>query len=59
MDRRYQSRKFLLAGAAFLAGVPLLCVGLISADQWVSYTTWVVGLYMAGNVTDQAVSKDG
>lgn len=58
-DTRYASRKFMLAAAAFVAGIPLLCVGLISADQWVSYTTWVVGLYCAANVGDQAVTKNG
>lgn len=56
-DSRYASRKFLLASAAFVAGTSLLVAGLISPDQWVSFTTWVVGLYLAGNVADQAVTK--
>lgn len=59
MDKRWASRKFLLAAAAFVAGIPLLCAGLISADQWVTLTTWIVGLYGLANVSDQAVTKNG
>lgn len=51
------SRKFWLTAAAFLVGIPMVCFGLLTPDQWVSYTTWIVGLYMAGNVGDTAANK--
>ena len=57
MDARYASRKFVLSCAAFLAGTGLLIAGLISSDQWVTFTQWIVGLYLAANVGDQAVTK--
>lgn len=59
MDTRFASRKFILSCAAFLVGLPMVFMGLLTPDQWVSYTTWVLGLYMAGNVGDQAVTKGG
>lgn len=51
-DRRYASRKFLLACAAFLAGLVLLALGKITSQQWVDFTQWIVGLYMVGNIGD-------
>jgi len=56
-DRRYLSRKFWLAAAVYATGVPLLCFGLLTPDQWVSLTTWVLGLYLGANVADQAATK--
>lgn len=53
-DRRYASRKFILACAAFLAGCGFLIAGKVDAAQWQSFVVWVVGLYMAGNVGDTA-----
>lgn len=55
-DTRYASRKFILASAAFVVAVPLLAFDLITSEQWVSFTTWIVGLYLAANVGDQAVT---
>jgi outer membrane lipopolysaccharide assembly protein LptE/RlpB len=52
MDRRYASRKFLLAVAAFLAACGFLLAGKIDAAQWIAFVEWIVGLYMAGNVGD-------
>lgn len=57
IDRRFASRKFLLTCVAYATGVPLVCVGILTPDQWVSFTTWVLGLYLAANVSDQAVTK--
>lgn len=57
-DRRYMSRKFRLALAAWLAGTTGWAVGfalnlpIMSTDQWILFTQWIVGLYMAGNVGD-------
>lgn len=56
-DRRFVSRKFLLACAAWLAGVVFFSIGKIDAAQWLSQSAWVLGLYLAGNVADQAVTK--
>lgn len=55
-DKRFASRKFILACAAFLAALALLAVGLITSEQWVSFNTWLLGLYLAANVGDQAVT---
>lgn len=57
MDNKFQSRKFILACAAFVAAIPLLCVGLITSDQWISFNTWLVGLYLAANVTQKATTN--
>jgi uncharacterized membrane protein YiaA len=57
MDNRYASRKFLLACAAFVAGLVFFAIGKIDAAQWLSQSAWVLGLYLAGNVGDQAVTK--
>jgi hypothetical protein len=56
-DARFASRKFLLAACAFVSGIPLLCAGQISSAQWVSYTTWVLGLYFGANVADTFVDR--
>jgi uncharacterized membrane protein YiaA len=56
-DTRYASRKFLLACAAFVAGLVFFSIGKIDAAQWLSQSAWVVGLYLAGNVADQAVTR--
>ena len=55
-DSRYASRKFLLACIAFVAGLGLFIAGKIDAAQWLSQSAWVLGLYIAGNVTDAAVT---
>lgn len=55
-DKRYASRKFILACAAFVAALALLATKLITSDQWVSFNTWLLGLYLAANVGDQAVT---
>lgn len=57
MDTRYASRKWLLAVAAFLASVAFFALGRLTADQWISLTTWVLGLYGASNVAHVAASK--
>ncbi|TWI04815.1 hypothetical protein IP90_00953 [Luteimonas cucumeris] len=56
-DRRLYSRKFWLAASAFLAGVVFFALGKLDAAQWMGLTTWVLGIYCAGNVGDQAVTK--
>lgn len=56
-DTRYMSRKFILACAAWVAGVVFFAVGKLDAAQWMSHTVWVLGIYSASNVSDQAVTK--
>lgn len=49
--------KFKLTCAAFLTALGLLLGGKIDAAQWVSFATWVLGLYFAANVGDSIVTK--
>ncbi len=57
-DSRYASRKFLLASAGWLAGVVFFALGKLDASQWMSQSAWVLGLYLAANVSDQVASRD-
>ena len=56
-DRRYASRKFLFAVVVWLAG----CIGwwmqMMDVDQWIQFSKWTLGLYMAGNVGDTFVTN--
>lgn len=56
-DTRYASRKFILACAGWTAGVVFFALGKLDAAQWMSQSAWVLGLYLAANVGDQAVTK--
>lgn len=56
-DSRYASRKFILACAAFLAALALFIAGKMNADQWIGVTTWLVGLYLTGNIAQAALGK--
>jgi hypothetical protein len=57
IDRRWASRKFALACAGWLAGVVFFAMGKMDAAQWLTQSAWVLGLYMAGNVGDSAVTR--
>ena len=57
MDSRYASRKFLLAASLLIAAIALLVAGLIDAATWERFSTWVLGLYITGNVTTHAVVR--
>jgi hypothetical protein len=50
MDTRYASRKFILAAFLLLAALGLLIAGLIDQATWEGFSTWVLGLYITGNV---------
>lgn len=56
-DRRFASRKFLLACAGLITGIVFFALGKLDAAQWLSQSAWVLGLCMAGNVGDSAVTK--
>ena len=57
-DRRYASRKFILAAFALLAGTSLLVARFITSDQWMTLMPMVLGLYFTANVTQKAVTKE-
>ncbi len=44
----WQSERGLVAIALIIAGTVLRVTGGITADQWLSYTQWVFGIYVAG-----------
>lgn len=48
-ERRFASRKFLLACVVFAVATWLLMAGRIDMQTWQAVVTWDVGLYMAGN----------
>ena len=63
-DRRYASRKFILACTVWLAGTFVYIVGphlfftpAMATDQWITFSQWILGLYVAGNVGDSFVSS--
>lgn len=56
MDTRYASRKFILVAFLLLAALGLLIAGLVDAAQWSEFSTWVLGLYMTGNVASRYVA---
>ena len=57
MTSWYLHSKFKLACAAFLAALGLLLFGKITADQWVSFDTWLLGLYFAADTASAVVTK--
>lgn len=57
MNNWYLHSKFKLAGAVFLVSVGLLIAHILTSSQWVSFTTWTMGLYFGANVADSAVAK--
>jgi hypothetical protein len=54
-DRRYASRKFLLALLVLITGGTFRVLGYIDAAAWVDLTKWTLGLYFVGNVGTWAV----
>ena len=61
-DTRYMSRKFRFSVGAWLAGTVAYAAGffmetpMMTTEQWILFTQWIVGLYMAGNVGDTLVT---
>lgn len=56
MSGLLQSR-FQLVCAAFLAALSLLVFDKMTSEQWVSFNTWVLGLYLSSQVAETAVTK--
>lgn len=57
MDPRYASRKFILSAFLLLAALGLLIAGKIDQATWAGFCTWVLGLYVTGNVGMYYVAK--
>lgn len=53
MDSRYASRKFILACFVLLAALGLVLGDVLDAGQWMSISTWVLGLYYTGNIAER------
>ncbi len=63
-DRRYASRKWILAVGIWLVGTLVWIITpqfgvlpIMSTTTWVDFSKWILGLYMAGNVGDTAAEK--
>lgn len=57
MDARFASRKFILTCVLILMAATAFALGLITPEQFIDYTKWLLGLYMVGNVGDTFVTK--
>lgn len=58
-DRRYASRKFRLTCVVLFVVWAAFPFGLITAEQFLDFTKWALGLYLAANVGDQAAERMG
>jgi hypothetical protein len=52
---RLASRKFILAAFSVLVAAIFLQFGTITPEIWSSFTTWVLALYIGGNVGERFV----
>lgn len=58
MDQnKFSSRKFILTAFLLIAAIVLLVCKLSDQETWASVTTWVLGLYVTGNVGTYLVTK--
>lgn len=55
-DIRFASRKFILAAFLLVAAIALRIAGLIDQGTWSTFSTWVLGLYVTGNVGTEYVA---
>lgn len=53
----YKSRKFLLTVGCIAIATGLLLYQSIDGGQWVDVVKLVMGLYMAGNVSEKVAEK--
>lgn len=59
VDRRYASRKFILAAAVLLAGFAGRALGLLTPELTVDLLKWTLGLYFGVNVAAAGVALLG
>lgn len=57
MDPRYASRKFVLAAVLVLYGMVCNAFGIAADPRWLSFLTWIAGLYITGNVGAALVTQ--
>lgn len=57
IDAKFSSRKFILTAFLLVAALVLLVCKVIDQATWSSVTTWVLGLYITGNVGSYLVAK--
>ena len=58
-ERRFASRKFVLTSSVLVASTVLVLRGTLTPDAWSEVVRWVLGLYLAGNVSESAVARIG
>lgn len=63
-DKRFASRKWRLALAVWAAGTLVWMVTptlgilpIMATPEWIEFSKWVLGLYIAGNVGDTAAER--
>lgn len=44
------SRKLILAAVLLVISAVAMFMGKITADQWMGFSKWVLGIYSGGNV---------
>lgn len=57
MDARFASRKLILTCVLIFMAATGFALALITPEQFIDYTKWLLGLYLAGNVGDTFVTK--
>lgn len=57
MNSWFLHSKFKLTIGTFVVSLALLLAGVIKAEDWLSYTKWIIGLYFASDVATIAVTK--
>jgi hypothetical protein len=57
MKNWYLNSKFKLSIVVILFALGLLLASKIDSAQWVSMTTWTLGLYFGANVANSAFAK--
>lgn len=58
-DTRFPNRKFTLAAFLLVGALGLRIANLVDQEVWSSFSTWVLGLYITGNVGSAYVAKVG
>jgi hypothetical protein len=66
LQNKFASRKFSLTCVVWAVGTIGWAYGylayggalIMTTEEWIKFSTWIIGLYMTGNVADKAFSKD-
>ena len=57
IDTRHASRKFVITSVLVLYAMTCNALGVRADPEWLSFLTWIVGLYITGNVGAALVDK--